>query len=237
VKYLLWAILVGATFIAGCGANKPGVSAIPPSQQAVSTVKPTPEPPPPTDTPPLSERGGKVNVYLIPLDDFSVDYAAQIASILSREFGIWVKTTVNMGTEGLKPFPGTQQYAAEDIFDSAHTVMRRLPERADNTFFVFLTNRDINSRARNFRFQFSFHDKNCRCSVISSARMHPEPTGSNGSDERLASRFMKMTKRAIGEMYFGWTRSSDIKNLMYSPVMGLDDIDHLGNQHPSIPKN
>ncbi|MCQ8116832.1 hypothetical protein [Methylomonas rosea] len=186
--------------------------------------------------PAATEKTGPVNVYLIPLNDFSEDVAAQMSRDLSKEFGLWVKGIVAMGTQGLMPMQGGQQYAAEDIFEQAKTVMQRLPEADSSTYFIFLTNRDINSRARNFRFQFSYHDTVRRCSVISAARMHSEPENSLGSRQQLESRFIKMTKRAIGQMVLGWERSSDINDLMYSPIMSLDDIDHLGNRHPGIPK-
>ena len=175
----------------------------------------------------------KVNVYLIPLDDFSVDASAQLARQLSEEFGIWVKSTLPIVTRNLRPFPATDQYAAEDIFDAAQTMISRLPERSPDTTYVLLTNRDLNSRARNFRFMFSYHDRGSRVSVVSSARMRFSADGSSRSNEHILSNFTKMTKRAIGEMYFGWERSSDINDLMYSPIMSLDDLDKIGNRHPS----
>ncbi len=198
------------------------------------TLAPIPDfkPAPPQTKAQASEKTGPVDVYLLPLDDFSGDYAAQMAKTLTKEFGIWVKATLPLGTLRLQAFPGTQQYAAQDIFEQAGTVMRRLPEGGKNTHFVFLTNRDINARDRNFRFQLSFHDRRCRCSVISAARMH-QP-GDTVTSPAVETRFMKMTKRAIGEMDFGWTRSTDFKDLMYSPIMSLDDLDELGNHHPPI---
>ncbi|MBD9362143.1 hypothetical protein [Methylomonas fluvii] len=232
MKHLSMTILLLAA-LAGCTTSSPYT-------QPLAAADPAPTPKtlstaslyPPAST----EKTGPVNVYLIPLNDFSEDVAAQIGRDLSKEFGLWVKGTVAMGTQGLMPMPGSQQFAAEDIFEQAKTVMQRLPEADGNTYFIFLTNRDINSRARNFRFQFSYHDKVCRCSVVSAARMHPEPENSPGGRQQLESRFIKMTKRAIGQMVLGWERSSDINDLMYSPIMSLDDIDHLGNRHPAIPK-
>ncbi|MEI8571435.1 hypothetical protein J0667_05705 [Methylomonas sp. WH-1] len=232
MKHLSIAIILLATFAACTTSSRytqPLATADPaPTPKSISTASLYP--------PAAIEKTGPVNVYLIPLNDFSEDVAAQIGRDLSKEFGLWVKGTVAMGTQGLVPMPGTRQFAAEDIFEQAKTVMQRLPEADSNTYFIFLTNRDINSRARNFRFQFSFHDKVCRCSVVSAARMHPEPENSPGSRQHLESRFIKMTKRAIGQMVLGWERSSDINDLMYSPIMSLDDIDHLGNRHPAIPK-
>jgi len=219
--------------LAGCTTSSPYTQ---PIATASSSQNTEPKPVNLSYTPVPAEKTGPVNVYLIPLNDFPEDIAAQMGRDLSKEFGLWVKGTIAMGTQGLIPMPGTQQFAAEDIFEQAKTVMQRLPEADDNTYFIFLTNRDLNTRSRNFRFQFSHHDKACRCSVISAARMHPEPENSPGNRQLLESRFVKMTKRAIGQMYLGWERSSDINDLMYSPIMSLDDIDHLGNRHPAIPK-
>lgn len=174
----------------------------------------------------------KVNVYLIPLNDFSVEAPAQLAKQLSREFNIWVKSTLPLGTKKLQPMPETNQYAAEDIIAAAQTLISRLPELGPDTTYVLLTNRDINSRARNFRFMFSFHDKGPRVSVVSTARMRFNADGSPRTDEKVFANFTKMTKRAIGEMYFGWDRSTDLSDLMYAPIMGLDDLDNIGNRHP-----
>lgn len=232
MKHLSMTIILSAT-LAGCTTSSRYTQPL-----VVSDPTPTPKPLSTASLYPsaATEKTGPVNVYLIPLNDFSEDIAAQIGRDLSKEFGLRVKGTVAMGTQGLMPMSDSQQFAAEDIFEHAKTVMQRLPEADSNTYFIFLTNRDINSRARNFRFQFSFHDKVCRCSVVSAARMHPEPENSPGSRQHLESRFIKMTKRAIGQMVLGWERSSDINDLMYSPIMSLDDIDHLGNRHPAIPK-
>ncbi|WFP50151.1 hypothetical protein PL263_18910 [Methylomonas sp. EFPC3] len=215
-----------AVIMTGCAAIETPAPA--------ETLAPIPDfkpAPPQTKTQP-AEKTGPVDVYLLPLDDFSADYAAQMAKTLTKEFGIRVKATLPLGSLRLHAFPGTQQYAAQDIFEQAGTVMRRLPEGGKHTHFVFLTNRDINARDRNFRFQFSFHDRDCRCSVVSAARMH-QP-GDTATSPAVETRFLKMTKRAIGEMDLGWTRSTDIKDLMYSPIMSLDDLDALGNRHPPI---
>jgi len=44
-----------------------------------------------------------------------------------------------------------------------------------------------------------------------------------------------MTKRAIGEMYLGWKRSLDPSDIMYSPLMSLDELDKLGLDHAETP--
>ena len=38
-------------------------------------------------------------------------------------------------------------------------------------------------------------------------------------------------KRAIGEMRYGWKRTTDIQDIMYAPIMSLDDLDQIGLEH------
>lgn len=224
----LFAMFPMLALLTACVADQPA-----PPAKTIAQAAPVNEPPVSELSLPADNKPGPVDVYILPLDDFSDEAAVEIAKTVGREFGVWAKATLPLGALPIQAFPGTRQYAAEDIFEQARAVMRRLPEADPNTHFVFLTNRDINSRSRSFRFQFSFHDRVCRCSVISAARMH-QPSDRN-ANQAAGTRLLKMTKRAIGEMSFGWTRSTDIKDLMYAPIMSLDDLDAIGDRHPPIP--
>lgn len=179
---------------------------------------------------------GMVSVFLIPLDDFPVDYVAQLAQELSRVLHIYVKPTVVMGTRGLQPFPATDQYCAEDIVESAAPVVERLPEKRKDSAFILITRRDINEKARNFRFLFAWHQKEKRISVISTARMLARDNISRADDKIIFERILKMTKRAIGEQYYGLQRSADIRDVMYSPIMSLEDIDKMGLDFTGLKK-
>ncbi|MCX5848044.1 MAG: hypothetical protein NTW65_01145 [Deltaproteobacteria bacterium] len=179
----------------------------------------------------ISKDEQKVDVYLIPLDDFPSGYAVNLSRELSKDLSIYVKSTLEMGTSGLKPFEGIDQYPAEDIVDMSSTVIENLPEKEPNTVFIILTRRDINERARNFRFLFAWHQKAKRVSVVSAARMLGEINGEAASPEKIFSRIYKMTKRSIGEQYYRYSRSSDIRDVMYSPIMNLDNLDNMGTKY------
>lgn len=136
-----------------------------------------------------------------------------------------------MGSRELQPFEGTQQYAAEDILTLAKPVLERLPGQGRHTSYILLTNRDINMRSRTFRYMFSSHDSELRASVVSTARMIEPGDFSQRAASLLADRFSKMIRRAIGEIQYGWKRSSNINDVMYSPIMGVDDLDRIGRTH------
>lgn len=173
----------------------------------------------------------KTQVYLIPLDDFSADFTVWLARVLSDELKICVRSSLAMGTGGIAPFAGTNQYPAEDVVIAASDVIARLNENDPKTCYVIITNKDINERSRNFRFVFAWHETPKKVSVVSAARMVFGSQGMPVSNEIIFSRIYKMTKRAIGEQYFGLARSSDLRDIMYSPIMGLDDLDQIGTNY------
>ena len=45
----------------------------------------------------------------------------------------------------------------------------------------------------------------------------------------------KLIKRAIGEMHLGWRRSTNPDDVMYAPLMGLQDLDRIGTRHVEAP--
>ena len=147
-----------------------------------------------------------------------------------------VKHTVNLGTAGLTPFAGTTQYSGTDIMNLVARIKPNLPEGKADTVYLALTGRDINSPDRSLRFNFALHDKATRIGVISVARLVLGEGDKPADDKIVWSRVYKMTKRLIGDVYFGYSRSADIHYVMYSPIMSLDDVDKMGQDYPSATK-
>lgn len=172
-----------------------------------------------------------VDVYLLPMSNFPEQWSGQMAQLLARETGLRVKSSLRFAPLDLAPMPETHQYAAEDILAQSLQVARGLPGVSPNTYFMVLTMSDINTRSRSFRFQFSFHDKGKNASVLSAARMLNFQGAEPSIDARAMQRFHKMTKRAIGEMKLGWVRTLDRQDLMFAPIMSIQDIDAMGLTH------
>jgi hypothetical protein len=172
-----------------------------------------------------------VAVYLVPLDDFPEGLAEALAKSLQQETGIRIKASLRLPPLRINTLPGTNQLIAEDALAQGAQASARLPEVVPTTWRVLLTTKDINASSGNFRFQFSMHSKALNCSIVSLARLldyvGDKPTLSQQSLVRLT----KLIKRAIGEFCLGWTRSADPKDIMYAPLMSLDDLDRMGNDH------
>lgn len=176
---------------------------------------------------PLANPLDAVPFYIIPTDDVEEQATGTIAQTLTKDTGLWIKSTVWAPSDVSEPLPGTNQYPAEDYFPVGERLAGTLRDASPNTYFIVLTNRDINSKTRNFRFQYSMHSPTVNTSVLSIARLLYNVDGSKATGNVAADRVTKMLMRIVGEMRLGWKRTSDPKNLMYAPVMSVEDIDRM----------
>ncbi len=172
-----------------------------------------------------------VAFYLVPTDSIAEDPLAAMARALTKAFNVLVKATVWTPSDVKEPFAGTNQYPAEDYLPIGARLARTLRDVSARTYFIVITDRDINSRSQNFRFQYSLHSPMANTSVLSIARLLYNDDGSRADNERVGARAMKLLVRIVGEMRLGWKRSSDAKDVMYAPIMSIDDIDRMDIGH------
>jgi predicted Zn-dependent protease len=172
-----------------------------------------------------------VALYVIPTDGVPEQFAANVARALTKDTGLWVKSTLKVPSENIEPFAGTNQYPADDYLPMGIRVSKQLQDTTARTYFIVLTDRDINARSQNFRFQYSFHNPMARTSVLSLARLLYEKDGSNASEDVVALRIQKLLLRIVGEMRFGWKRTNDPTDLMFAPIMSIEDIDRMSLIH------
>jgi len=180
-----------------------------------------------------TQDGVPVRVYLIPLDDFPEALAGTMAQRLQDELEIRIRPSLRLPPLDVPTLPGTRQLVAETLLVRAVAASSRLPELTPATYRVFLTTRDINGESGALRFNFATHMQSLQSSVVSMARLVDYGTAAVEPDVRTQAleRMHKMVKRAIGELHLGWRRSTDPADLMYAPLMSVDDIDRLGNEH------
>lgn len=171
-----------------------------------------------------------IDVYLLPLDDFPYAFANNLAKRLSEDLRIRVKASLTLGTADLKPYPGTQQFPAEQILAKGKEVAGNLPLVGPKTTFILLTRRDINSGDRSLHFNFAYGEPMSHMMVLSTARLAINLRNNQLGHRTFWERTYKMTKRQIGLAHFGYQRSTNIKDVMYSPIMSLDDVDRMGSE-------
>jgi predicted Zn-dependent protease len=186
-------------------------------------TKPPPEPP-----------GPPIDIYLLPVDDFPFEFTDHLARRLSVELNLKVRASLPMGVGDLKELPNSSQLACEDIIARANEIGLRLPNKNQRFVVIALTTRDINERSQSLRFLFAKSDLATQTSVISNARMFASTPSTEGTQAQVGLRIYKMTKRTIGEQYFGLPRTANIADIMYAPIMSLEDIDAMGIDYKGL---
>jgi predicted Zn-dependent protease len=172
-----------------------------------------------------------VALYIIPTDGIPDEGAASVARALTKDTGLWVKSALWTPSGVEEPFAGTNQYPVDDYLSLGVKLSGGLYDAGPRTYFIVLTDRDINSRSQNFRFLYSSHNPMGRTSVLSIARLVYEKDGTPSADDVVSMRVQKMLLRIVGEIKLGWKRSNDPKDLMYSPIMSIEDVDRMSLKH------
>ncbi len=71
------------------------------------------------------------------------------------------------------------------------------------------------------------HFFNDQLTVMSLARIDPRSYRQLANHELVLDRATKLINKALGYHIYGYKASSDAGNVMYGPIMGLDDLDRV----------
>jgi predicted Zn-dependent protease len=168
-----------------------------------------------------------VDVWLLPIEGFPPEYARELEKTFLSELGLNVRATVHTGRTA-KMYSPSGQMIAERVRDDLQIPIKRLYNLTPQTIFIALTREDLNGEDGGTRFVFASHFPPERLSVISTARLSDAFYGKPDTPDNTRLRLYKMVKKAIGLQYYGYWRSTDLKSVMYSPIMSLDDLDAVG---------
>lgn len=209
------ALLVLATvilFLFGC-STPPSPSVAQPAA-VPSVITPIPDEPP---TRP-------VDVWLMPLEGFPNSYVTDLIERLTKDTGLYIRATVAAGRSPAMAFPDGNQFNGDKIISELRPAMSRLSDSATSkTAYIILTTDDINQSDRSLRFVFATTIPQYNAAVVSIARLQMDQT-----PILTKLRLFKMSKKAVGTLYYQHPRNTDMNSVMYSPIMGVDDLDMIG---------
>jgi predicted Zn-dependent protease len=143
------------------------------------------------------------------------------------KFGIAITTRVPLGFDSTTFNPQRKQVSAEKLLQA---VRFRYPKlgRDSQARVIAITPLDMYmEQYPQWRFAFSTRSGDDRFAVVSYARMDPQKLGAAPDDALLRSRLRKMITKNIGIIYFGLRGSSNPRSVLYSNVLGVDDLDHM----------
>jgi len=163
-------------------------------------------------------------VLLVPIEDFPIDRAMDIAEHFRKKFGVPIDVAPMIA------WPADAYVESRRQMNSAAMLTRlesAYARTASPLIVIGLTTRDMFSPELNWTYVFSYR-RNNRLAVVSPTRMDRGCMGLfQANDDRVMARLRKMVGKNIGIMYFGLGLSSDPSSLLYSQIGGPQELDAM----------
>lgn len=194
---------------------------------------------------------GKGKLLFTPLSDFPSDLLKGLVGYYENKYGWKIETTPPIPLDSSVADLARRQLIAEEIIALMKRTRRDLADDPE-TILIGFTVYDTYIRGEpNWRWAFSLREEG-RFAMISTARMDPKVFPSYSGppvlqilkailDQRygiplrdgpdsvvLQRRLRKMVSKTIGILYLGLAQSQDRRSVMYGPILGLDDLESMG---------
>ena len=177
---------------------------------------------------PPTQLQGKGKIHFVPIGEFPSPTRERLVAFFKEKLHLSIETLPIVPIERTAFDDRRRQLIAEELIG---LMQRRYPELSNDpeALLIGITIGDMYIRSRpEWRYAFAAGDT-VKVAVVSSARMDPtfyrEPT----NPQVLHVRLRKMVAKYIGYMYFRRSQSNDRKSVMYGPILGVDDLDAIGD--------
>jgi len=171
-------------------------------------------------------------IVIIPTEGIPTLFLHEVERRLeeAHKTDVLITTAMGVGDEMLMP---NNQYNANLLATTGDNIAARIGRK--KSFIIVLTNEDINYPNSGLRFVFSAHYDG-EISVISLARTDKMTRGVLPSIvqvpilfNKMQDRALKLINKAIGFGVYNYKTSSNFDSVMYGPIMGIDDLDNIGD--------
>jgi len=179
----------------------------------------------PSPPPELKPRGGPI--YFVPLGAPDPPFLDSLAAYLEQRYQVRVVKLAGVPLDESVVDNRRRQLVAEALI----ALMRReYPREAGDgsAVLVGITAHDLYIAGHaKWRWAFSYRVDE-RFAVVSTARMDNAAWGGAPDPQLLEIRLRKMVTKNLGVLYFGLDQSSDRRSVMFGPILGLGDLDSIG---------
>jgi predicted Zn-dependent protease len=165
-------------------------------------------------------------LYLVPVGEAPPDFLHELIGHFKIKHNLTVETIPPVVVEEVAVDRDHNQVVAEELL----VLMERSvaeQARGGSNALVGVTTYDMRIRGVP-QWQFAFAHRQGRRAVVSTARMDPVALGEAADAALLRARMRKMVTKQVGLIYFGLAPSSDRRSVLFTPILGVDDLDSIG---------
>jgi predicted Zn-dependent protease len=168
----------------------------------------------------------QVDIYLVPVGRFSSALVSELADYYKQKFNLRVSLLPAIELEARAIDENRRQVIAEELIEVIKQKHEHLAANS-RAIIIGLTSNDMYIRGVNWQFAFSFREYG-KFTVVSCARMDPVNLGQGPDDNVLRSRLRKMVTKNVGILYFGHSQNDNPRSVLYSQILGVEELDAVG---------
>ena len=173
----------------------------------------------------FAARRVEPKVYLVPLEA-EPELLQSLRGYYQKELQLDVEILSSLQLTTATWNTQRRQVRAERIVELIYAKHRELGSHRP-AIVIGITGRDLYIEDRPWAYAFSFRGS-ASLAIVSYARMDPVDYGEDADTAVVETRLRKMVSRNLGIMRFGIPFTTERHHLMYQDILGLDDLDAVG---------
>ncbi len=175
----------------------------------------------------LSARVEGRTIYFIPIGDFPRDQFDPLVHYYRQKYGLDIAVLKSVPVDPATRDTSRQQLMAEHLAASVHSAF---PEYAGDpkAILIGVTSEDVYPVSKGWKFAFGWRDGANRTAVVSTARLSLPNTADSSDPDVPGTRLRKIVTKDIGVLYYGLAQSADPKSVLYNQIMGIEELDNVG---------
>ena len=166
-------------------------------------------------------------IYFVPLGDFPAGQLDSMVDFYRQRYGLEIPVLKGVPIDDSARDSARQQVIAEKLLASLKSANPNLAND-HKAILIGFTSEDIYPSSQNWQFCFGWRDANSHTAVVSTARLNLRRESAPFAADMSVARLRKVVTKDIGMLYFGLPQNANPKSVMYQFVVGIDDLDQVG---------
>ncbi len=177
-----------------------------------------------------SSLGPKIEgskIFFVPVGDFPSTQLEPLVQYYRQKYNLEIAVLKSIPVDPATRDQSRQQLMAEKLVASLRD---GVPEYANDSTVILIgfTSEDIYPTSQGWEFAFGWRIGATRTAVVSTARMNLHYAGEPSDVSTSDIRMRKVVTKDIGILYYGLPQSKDPKSVLYSQILGIQELDQVG---------
>jgi predicted Zn-dependent protease len=166
-------------------------------------------------------------IYFVPIGSFPSEEIEPLVRYYHEKYKLEITIAKRIPVDPATSDDSRHQLIAEKLAAS----LRNLSEYANdpNAVLIGFTSEDIYPMSQNWQFAFGWRLGSAGAAVVSTARMSLHYDGEPSGIDLPERRLRKVVTKDIGILYYGLSQSQNPRSVLYSQILGIEELDQVGD--------